>query len=298
MNSNPFIMSRLHRIVRVSGVLLFLAGASLAAQQQAPEGAPSPQAVQAAPQPGGALLLPAGTLITVRLNQPLSSDHNQPGDGFTAVLDQPLVANGLVVARRGQTAVGRVNVAEKGGRVKGVSRLGIELGELTFVDGQQLPIRTELLENRGPTSVGRDAGTIGTTTATGAAIGAAVNNGAGAGAGAAAGLAASVAGVLLSRGRQTVIYPETLLTFRIVAPVTIWTDRSAGVFQPATRDDYGTPQLTTRYAAPPPPPVYYAPYPYYDYYPRFYTGYGFGPSFYFHSGPRSGFHGGRGHFRR
>ena len=140
MKSSPFVMNRLHRVVAGFGVLILLTGGSLAAQQQAPESVPPPQAVQAAPQPGGAqpgaLMLHAGTLITVRLNDALSSDHSQPGDGFTAVLEQPLVANGLVVARRGQTVVGRVNVAEKGGRVKGVSRLGIELGELTFEIGR------------------------------------------------------------------------------------------------------------------------------------------------------------------
>src|SRR6266404_4856293 len=49
--------------------------------------------------PTGDLTLPAGTLISVRMNQPLSSDHNQPGDGFTATLQQPLVAGGYVIAR-------------------------------------------------------------------------------------------------------------------------------------------------------------------------------------------------------
>ena len=35
--------------------------------------------------------MPAGTWITVRVNQPISSDHNQQGDPFTATLAQPLV---------------------------------------------------------------------------------------------------------------------------------------------------------------------------------------------------------------
>ncbi len=36
------------------------------------------------------------------VNEPLSSDHNVSGDTFTATLTQPLIANGYVVARRGQ----------------------------------------------------------------------------------------------------------------------------------------------------------------------------------------------------
>src|SRR5947209_970522 len=65
------------------------------------------------PQAPAQLMLPAGSWITVRVNEPLSSDHNQPGDAFTATLVQPLIANGLVVARRGQTVGGRVAEAVK-----------------------------------------------------------------------------------------------------------------------------------------------------------------------------------------
>src|SRR5579872_216976 len=284
----------------------------------APTPAPEPAAEPAQLPPtgaGGDLTLPAGTLITVRLTEPLSSDHNQVGDGFTAVLQQPLVADGLVVARRGQTVIGRVSVAEKAGRVKGVSRLGLELGELTLVDGHQVPIHTEMFAHNGDTSYGRDAAGIGMTTATGAAIGAGVNGGVGAGVGAAAGLVASVAGVMLTRGRPTVIYPETLLTFRLTSPVTISTAKSAAAFQPPTPEDYGNgQQMRPGYNSGPPslyPPraSYYAPYapypvygyPYYPYYPGFYAGWGWGPSFYFGGFYGRGFYGrgfyGRG-FRR
>src|SRR5436309_424512 len=74
-----------------------------------------------APPSPPTLTLPAGTWITVRADQPLSSDHNQPGDTFTATLSQPLIANGRVIARRGQTVGGVVATAEKAGRVKGTS---------------------------------------------------------------------------------------------------------------------------------------------------------------------------------
>ena len=69
------------------------------------------------------LTLPAGTWITVRVDQEISTDRNQAGDFFAASLAQPLVADGVVVARRGQTVGGVVAEAQKGGRVKGVSRL-------------------------------------------------------------------------------------------------------------------------------------------------------------------------------
>src|SRR5580693_6874321 len=38
------------------------------------------------------LTIPAGTWLTIRVNEPLSSDHNRQGDAFTATLVQPLIA--------------------------------------------------------------------------------------------------------------------------------------------------------------------------------------------------------------
>jgi len=258
--------------------------------------------------------VPAGTLLTVRISQPLSSDHNQPGDGFTAVLQQPLVVDGLVVARRGQTVLGTVTEAEKAGRAKGVSHLGIEIGQLTLVDGQQVPVKTNLLDRKGNTSLGRDAVGIGATAGVGAAVGAGVAGGLGAGVGAAAGGVLGVAGVLLTRGQPTIIYPETLLTFRVANPVPISTERSEQAFMPVTRQDYeGSNQLRPRPPSMmygglgpgyPPPPPYYSPY-YAGAYPYYYGapyygygyGYGFGPGFYFYGRPRV-FIGGGGFFRR
>ncbi len=211
------------------------------------------------------LTLPAGTWISVRTDQVLSSDHNLPGDTFTATLAQPLVANGLVVARRGQILSGRVAEAVKAGRVKGTSRLALELADVTLADGENLPIHTQLMQYSGGTSQGRDAAAIGTATGVGAAVGAAADGGVGAGIGAGAGAAASTIGVLLTRGRPTEVYPESLLTFRTTEPITISTDRSPLAFVPARQEDYApeaqvSPRLVRR-------PGYrgypYPPYPYF-----------------------------------
>jgi hypothetical protein len=243
------------------------------------------------------LSLRAGTFVTVRVNQSLSSDKNQPGDAFSATLVKPLVVDGVVVADRGQTVGGRVAEADKAGRVKGVSRLGLELTDLSLVDGQQLPIRSEFLGRTGSTSVGRDASAVAGTTAFGAAVGAAADGGVGAAIGAGAGAAAATVGVLLTRGRATVIYPETVLTFRIESPVTISTERAPQAFRFVEPNDYN--QVSDRqapppppqrdgpcsgYGCPPPPPPFY--YGYYDapfYYPYYGPGFAFfyGPRFYY-----------------
>ena len=156
------------------------------------------------------LIIPPGAVIFARLAEPLSSDRNQAGDTFTAALDRPIAVDGWVVAQRGETIIGSVTNAQKAGRIKGVSQLGLELTDLTIVDGQQLPILTELWKGSAGTSHGTDATGIATTTGAGTIIGVAADGGAGAGIGAGAGAAAGIAMVLLTRGKPTVLAPETL----------------------------------------------------------------------------------------
>jgi len=272
------------------------------AQNPAPYPAPSQPTVQPYPAPVPNYGVPAqltirpGTYVTVRLNQWLSSDRNQKGDTFTATLDQPIVVDGFVVAQRGQTVYGRVTEAQKAGRVEGTSRLGVELTQLTLVDGDQMSVQSAMINRNGPTSVGRDAAAIGGTTALGAAVGAAADWGRGAAIGAGAGAAVGILGVLLTRGRPTVIYPETAMTFQIQAPVDIATNKSPQAFQYVNaQQDYrnnGYAQRPPAYGAygagPVPPPTaapygyaygpgYYPPYYAYGYpYPYPYYGFGFG----------------------
>jgi hypothetical protein len=251
--------------------------------QYQPEGAPPPR-----------LTLRAGTYVTVRINQPLSSDRNQPGDAFAASLARPLVVDGIVVAQTGQMVGGHVVEAQKAGRVTGTSRLKLQLTDLTLVDGQQLPIQSQMITRSGPTSVGRDAAAIGGTTALGAAAGAAADWGRGAAIGAGAGAAVGIVGVLLTRGAPTVVYPESVLTFRVEAPVTVATDRAPQAFRYVEPGDYdranqeaaqGPPRMHA--PGPPPPPYgypYYGPYPYYyGYgYPYYWGNFGiyWGPRYY------------------
>jgi len=206
------------------------------------------------------------------VNEPLSSKHNHPGDAFSATLAQPLVADGLVIARRGEIIAGRVAESDQGGTVKGVSHMALELTDVSLVDGQQLPVHTELARYQAGTSKGRDTFAIAGTTGAGAAIGAAAAGGIGAAAGAGAGAIASVIGVLSTHGKETVVFPEDSLTFRLTAPVTISTDRSAQAFRPVTQQDYEQrPQLQRRVVGGPGPygySYYGAPYPY-PYYPYY-----------------------------
>jgi hypothetical protein len=257
--------------------------------RNAPADAPSlpPQSLPAT------LTVSAGTILLIRVNDYLSTDHSQIGDQFTAVLDQPLVVNGWVVARRGQVLVGQVKEVRKAGRIKGTSELGVELTDMTTVDGHQVPILTELWKGSGGTSHGQDAATVATTTGLGALIGAAADWGRGAAIGAGAGAAVGLGAVLLTRGRPTVIEPEEQLSFRLVDPVRIDTTQSQQAFLPVTQRDFeggrvehrGPPHVAGGYPYPYPYPCgYYGPCYAYPGYVGFYGVYGRG--YYSHRGFR------------
>lgn len=246
------------------------------------------------------LTLPSGAYVTVRVNQWLSSDRNQIGDTFYATLVSPLIVNGVVVARKGSTVMGRVSEVRKS-HVDGTSRLGLQLTSLNLVDGTQVPVQSQVMDRNGSTTpAGRDVGAVGAGTAVGAGIGAAAGGGVGAGIGAGVGLVASSIGVLFTRGRPTEVYPESMLTFRLDAPVTISTTNASAAFHYADQSDYtgagGPParvasQMAGRPVAAAP---LYAPYPYYS--PYYYSPYYYGPGLGVFIGP--GFYGGFRGFRR
>ena len=299
-------------------ILLAASGLMLAQPQAAPQTPPvardaygqaqaQPPAARppAAQPPRVAYGLPAqvtlkpGIFVTMRINQELTSNHSAAGDTFSGTLTQPLVADGIVLSQRGQTVYGRVVEAEK---VKGVSRLGVELTNLTLADGSQVQLHTQLISRQGPrTPGGEQAGVITATTAGGAVIGAIAGGGTGAAAGAGIGAAAGIIGVLATRNHASVIYPETALTFQTGNAITVNTGNSSGAYRYVGPDDFAQPMTQVVQQAPARRTMlygggYYSPY--YD--PFYYPYYGWGgPSIFFGGGMRfgggfgGGFRGGR-----
>jgi hypothetical protein len=216
-------------------------------QPQAPAAAQPPAAQRPSYGLPAEVTLKPGSMISVRINQKLESNKNAVGDTFSGTLLQPVVVNGIVVAPRGQMVFGRVAESSK---VKGMSRLGIELTALTLADGTSAPIHSQWMSRQSAMLPygHHDEGVITTATADGSA--------------AAAG--APAIGVLATKGHNSVVYPESVLTFQTGNAVTIATS-NANAYRYVSPDDYSRPaNMTTRVAT---RPAYaYGPgYPYYGY---------------------------------
>lgn len=167
------------------------------------------------------MTIPAGTTITMRLADALSSKKNQPGDVFSGTLDQPLVVDGFAIAERGARVEGKLVDAQQAGHVKGVSQLALQLTKVHTSDGQDIAISTEKFVKEASTSHTEDAKKVGIGAVLGAAIGAIAGGGKGAAIGAGAGAAGGGGVAVATRGKPVELPVETRLTFRIEQPVTI-----------------------------------------------------------------------------
>jgi len=157
-------------------------------------------------------------LLPVRLVDGLSSEWNVPGDVFLATLDKELVVDGFVIAERGARVEGRVVAADRGGKVRGVAALAVELTRLHTSDGQVVAIRTDSFFRHAEANHGQDAATIGGGAAIGAVAGAIAGGGKGAAIGAGVGGGAGAGGVLLTRGKPAELPSETHVAFRLNTP--------------------------------------------------------------------------------
>jgi hypothetical protein len=92
--------------------------------------------------------LPAGTLLTVRLQNSLSSLRVRAGDSFLAVVDEPVVIDGNILVGRGAGVSGRVESAQTSPPTRNSASLRLLLDSIT-IKGKQWPIQTASLFARG-----------------------------------------------------------------------------------------------------------------------------------------------------
>lgn len=188
--------------------------------QTEPAADPAPAPTPAAPQPH-VVTLPAGMVVSIRMGESVSTDHNYTGDTFRATLLSPIIQDGFIIADRGSKVLGRVVEAQPAGHMSTAAGLTLALTEINTTDGQRITIETTTFQRRSNSNAGPDAAKIAGAAALGAIIGGIAGGGKGAAIGAGAGGAAGTGAVLLSRGKPAIVASETPVTFRLANPVTI-----------------------------------------------------------------------------
>ncbi|HXM64083.1 MAG TPA: BON domain-containing protein [Terriglobales bacterium] len=188
-----------------------------AAAAPAPAPAPPPPPPAPKPQP---VVVPSGTVLTVRVGQALSSKDSQSGQTFLATLAQPVSVAGRTAIPAGATISGTVVTAKAKGKIKGEGELTLQLTSVT-VKGQSYTIQTAVLENTVKGKGKRTAATTGGGAAGGALIGGIAGGGKGAGIGALVGAGAGLLGGAVTGNQQIEIPAESALSFRMSAPLTL-----------------------------------------------------------------------------
>jgi hypothetical protein len=206
-------------------VALTFTGYASAAPMPDPPPSAAPARRLAAPSaasygPGGAITIPAGESMLVRMIDGVDSSKNHVGDVFHATLETDLNVGDTLVARKGTDIYGRLAEAKEAGHVAGSSELQLELTRIV-IDGKDYPVVSSDYTLQGKGRGKNTAEKVGGGAALGAIIGAIANGGRGAAIGAGVGAGAGGAVQVFTRGQQVKVPSETLLEFRLQQPVMV-----------------------------------------------------------------------------
>jgi hypothetical protein len=184
---------------------------------------PEPAVAQAPPPPPPPpkeVTIPAGTQLTVRLNDPLDSERNQVGDSFHATLGAPIMINDERVIPSGTDVVGHVVDVKSAGRFAGNSALTLELTSLS-ANGKTYNIQTNQWSRQGKGEGKNTAVKAGGGAALGAIIGGIAGGGKGAAIGSVAGAGAGTGVAATKKGEQIKLGAESTLSFLLINNVTV-----------------------------------------------------------------------------
>jgi len=180
----------------------------------APIPAPSRPTVSAVPAPVNANI-PAGTSLTIRIDQRISVKTSRSGDTFTGEIVEPVLASdNSVLLPKGTLVAGVVDASHRRGHFKGRSLLELRLTSLTL-NGTQYPLETKDLARSKKGKGKRSAALIGGGAGLGMLVGGLASGGTGLVIGGLAGGGAGTAVAGLTGNRDIDIPAESIVRFRL-----------------------------------------------------------------------------------
>ena len=166
------------------------------------------------------LIVRSGTELRVRLAHRVSSETNQSGDDFEAILDQDLIVDEHIVVPHGTTLHGQLTEVIPSGKVKGRARMTLQLRELRTRE-QSYPIESNQISVEAEGSIKEDALKVGIGAGIGAVVGAIAGGKKGAAVGTAIGGGGGTAAVLLTKGDEVEFEAEQEFQFQLVKDLEI-----------------------------------------------------------------------------
>ena len=203
---------------------------SSAGQRSGPS-SPVPDAGPAAPAPPPPapepIVVPKGTVLTVRLQQALGSKSNQAGDRFVATLAKPVVVDGKTIAPAGAATSGSITEAHAAGRFKGAATLKVALNSIT-IDGKSYRVQTMSLSQTSKGKGKRTATMVGGGAGGGALIGGIAGGGKGALIGGLVGAGVGTVGAAFTGKRDITLPAESAVSFQMTSELVLQPESSSG----------------------------------------------------------------------
>ncbi|HYP26880.1 MAG TPA: peptidoglycan-binding protein [Blastocatellia bacterium] len=183
---------------------------------------------------GQSWVVPADTVISLRMDSSLSSRTARVGDKFTSTVTIPVYIDGVTVIPAGSTVEGRVTQVTPAKRMSKSGTIAIDFDDLIFPDGSRIQLDGNLTsddpsvrdkiddESRvSGNNEKRPAVFIGGGGAIGAVLGGISGGGKGAVIGGVLGAGAGVAGVLLSKGEEAQVPSGTPFAINLTQPIQV-----------------------------------------------------------------------------
>jgi hypothetical protein len=164
--------------------------------------------------------IPAGTKVTVRINEALSSGKARVGDRFTGVLTEPITANGQTLFPRNSDVEGQVVRVLDSGRLTRPGELELKLTSVRSGNASAV-LNTEPWVIKGQSHTKSNVTKIGGGAAAGAIIGAIAGGGKGAAIGAGVGAAAGTGVAAATGKKEATVESEALLAFNTSAATAV-----------------------------------------------------------------------------
>ena len=194
--------------------------ASTAAMAPMPTSNVTAPVVPPPPPPPTPITIESGTMLNIRMIDPVDTGRNHPGDSFRATLDSPITIGDKVIIPEGADVVGRIAELKDAGRFAGQPQLALELASLS-VNGRKYTLHTNQYTRQGTSRGASTAKKVGAGAAIGTVIGAIAGGGKGAAIGAATGAGVGGGAQAVSRPQQVRVESEALLSFRLESPITV-----------------------------------------------------------------------------
>jgi hypothetical protein len=187
------------------------------------------------PLKGRLSTIPQGTLMMIRMDQPINSASSRVGDPVVGVLESDLYVNDTVAAPAGTQVNGQVVSVDPAGRMGRHGQIEVRFMSLKTPDGVILPIRSHMVTHddtgilRGNTyamDIAKGVGWAAGSTAVGAVAGTAVGGllsaaGAGAVFGTGVGAVGGIGYALMRTGKDVVLPSGTRLSIINDQPISI-----------------------------------------------------------------------------